>query len=200
MFKRLSGIFSRKPRTDPAAHGGLDPRTIEQAAAAKEAMEEFMPLLSRHLGEEESERLTANVLAQFDGSEVDDGWFAVSTFLLDGLIGQEGQQRDMRLMIRVDWKASDEIEWQANELLETRGIDDEWEWDADGLSVMDGLEALSDWLARHALTLVSVDFGQDSYFMFIVDHEIAARTVDAGRRTGMDVQTFENFAVSQAGG
>lgn len=195
MLKHLADMFSRKPKSDPAGDGQPDPQMVEQAAAYQEAMREFVPLLSRHLGEEESERLTANVLAQFDGSEVVDGWFAVTNFLFDGLLGDEGS--DERLMIRVDWKASDEIEWQVNEMLEARGIDDEWQWDADGRSVMDGLKVLSDWLRRHALSLVSVDFGQDSYFMLIVDDEIAARTVDAGRRTGVDVRLFEDFAVSQ---
>jgi len=200
MFKRLSEMFSRTPETATADHSEPDAQLIEQAAAHKEAMEQFMRLVTRQLGEEESERLTNNVLAQFDGSEVNEGWFALTNFLCEGLLGEDGQEHGKWLMIQVDWKASEEIDWQVNEMLETRGIDDQWEWDSDGRTVMDGLKVLSDWLPRHALSLLSVDFGQDAYHMLIVDNEIAARVIETGQRAGVDVRSFQDFAVSQGEG
>ncbi|MEV4782041.1 DUF6630 family protein [Burkholderia sp. LMU1-1-1.1] len=200
MLKRLSEMFSRKPQIDPADDSEPDAQLIEQAAAHKEAMEQFMRLVTRQLGDEESERLTNNVLAQFDGSEVNEGWFALTNFLCEGLLGEEGQEHGKWLMIQVDWKASEEIDWQVNEMLETRGIDDQWEWDSGGRTVMDGLKVLSDWLPRHALSLLSVDFGQDAYHMLIVDNEIAARVIETGQRAGVDVRSFQDFAVSQGEG
>ncbi|USX18751.1 hypothetical protein NHH82_23160 [Oxalobacteraceae bacterium OTU3REALA1] len=200
MLKRLSEMFFRKPKIDPADDAGPDPQLIEQAAVHKEAMEQFMRLVTRQLGNEESERLTDNVLAQFDGSEVNEGWFALTNFLCEGLLGEEGQEHGKWLMIQVDWKASEEIDWQVNEMLETRGIDDRWEWDSDGRTVMEGLKVLSEWLPRHALSLLSVDFGQDAYHMLIVDDAIAAQAIDTGQRAGVDVRSFQDFAVSQGEG
>jgi hypothetical protein len=200
MLKRLSQMFSRKPESDPAGQAEPDPELIAQAAAYKQAMEQFMRLVTRHLGDEESGRLTNNVLAQFDGSEVNEGWFALTNFLCEGLLGEQGQEHGKWLMIQVDWKASEEIDWQVNEMLETRGIDDRWEWDSDGRTVMEGLEVLSDWLPRHALSLLSVDFGQDAYHMLIVDDAIAAQAIETGQRAGVDVRSFRDFAVSQGEG
>lgn len=62
---------------------------------------------------------------------------------------------------------------------------------------MEGMEALSDWLARHASSLLSVDFGHDAYYMIIVASDIAARAADLGQRAGLDVRSFADFAATQ---
>lgn len=197
MFKRLFALLAPKPGPEPAEELEPDPHTAAEAAACRDAMASFMRLVSRQLGEGESERLTANVLAQFDDGEMAGGSDAISNFLYEGLLGDAGQQHGKWMMIQVDWKASDEIDWQVNEMLATRGIDDQWEWDSDGKTVMQGLKVLSDWLARHALSLLSVDFGHDAYYMLIVDEDVAGQAIELGRRAGLDVMSFPDFAVTQ---
>ncbi|HEX8405352.1 MAG TPA: hypothetical protein VF670_12095 [Duganella sp.] len=197
MFKRLFALLSPAPAPAPADNVEDDPRLVEQADAYEAAMAQFMRLVSGHLGDDESARLTGHVLSQFDGSEVAGGREAVGGFFHEGVMDEEGQQRGKWLMIAVDWKASDEIDWQANEILATRGIDDRWEWNADGKTVMEGLQVLSDWLAPHALSLLSVDFGHDAYYMLIVDDDIAREAVELGQRAGLDVMPFPDFAATE---
>lgn len=200
MFKRLFALLSPKPEPEHTDDLAPDPHAVAETAAYKEAMARFMRLVSRQLGEAESERLTANVLAQFDGSEVAGGRDAIANFLCEGLLGDEGQQRGKWMMIQVDWKASDEIDWQVDEMLAARGIDDQWQWDSEGKTVMQGLKVLSDWLPKHALSLLSVDFGHDAYYMLIVDDDIAGQAIEVGRRAGLDVMSFPDFAATQGEG
>lgn len=200
MFKRLLAFLSRAP--GPAAVDDLDdldedPRLIEQAAAYKSAMAPFMDVVAGHLAVDERERLTSSVLDQFDGSEVAGDRETVSEIFHEAMFGDEGQHHDHRLLIAVDWKASDEIDWQANDILALHGIDDEWEWDSEGKTVMEGMAALSDWLKRHALALLSIDFGHDAYYMAIVTNDTTPQAIALGQSAGLNVLSFPDFAATQ---
>jgi hypothetical protein len=200
MFKRLFAFLSRQPDPDYVDEVEDGSQSIEQAAICREAMETFMRLVSRQLGDDESERLTRNVLARFDDCEDPAGKDDAGEFFLEGLMDDDGQQRGKWMLIQVDWKASDEIDWQANEMLATHGIDDQWEWDSGGQTVMQGLKVLADRLTKHALTLLSVDLGHDAYYMLIVDNGVAEQAIEVGRRAGLDVMSFQDFAVTQGDG
>lgn len=200
MLKRLFAFLSRQPESGEAEAIETDPQSAAQAAAYKEAMDQFVRLISRQLDDEEGARLANNVLAQFDGGEAAADKEAVAGFFYEGVLGDAGQQRGRWLLIQIDWKASDEIDWQVNEILATRGIADQWEWDSDGKTVMQGLKVLSDWLPKHRLSLLSIDFGHDAYYMLIVDDEIAEQAIALSRRAGLDVMSFPDFAVTQGEG
>ncbi|HEX7987696.1 MAG TPA: hypothetical protein VF616_29570 [Duganella sp.] len=200
MLKRLFAFLARQPESDEAQPVEADPQSARQAAAYKEAMAQFVRLICRQLDDEESARLADNVLAQFAGGEADADKETVAEYFYEGVLGDAGQQRGQWLLIQVDWKASDEIDWQVNEILATRGIDDQWVWDSEGKTVMQGLQVLSGWLAKHALSLLSIDFGHDAYYMLIVDDGIAERAIALGRRAGLDVMSFPDFAVTQGEG
>lgn len=202
MLKRLFAFLSRQPESesDEPQPVEADPQSARQAAAYKEAMEQFVRLVCRQLDDEESARLADNVLAQFAGGDADADKETVAEYFYEGVLGDAGQQRGQWLLIQVDWKASDEIDWQVNEILATRGIDDQWVWDSEGKTVMQGLQVLSGWLAKHALSLLSIDFGHDAYYMLIVDDGIAEQAIALGRRAGLDVMSFPDFAVTQGEG
>ena len=197
MFKRLFAFLSRQPEPDYLDAQEYDSALEAQAAIYKEAMAGFMRVVSSQLGEQESARLTDEVLRRLDNHPNPVGKDDVGELFLEGLVEDEGQQSGKWILMHIDWKASDEIDWQVNDMLSTRGIDDRWEWDSDGKTVMQGLKVLAGWLPKHALSLLSIDFGHDAYYMLIVDNDAAAQAIELGRRAGLDVTSFQDFAVSQ---
>ena len=200
MFKRLFAFLGRQPEPDYLDAEEYDSALLAQAAIYREAMAGFMRAVSSQLGEHDSARLTNNVLTQLDNHPNPVGKDDVGELFLEGLLEDGGQQSGKWMLMHIDWKASDEIDWQVNDMLSTRGIDDQWEWDSDGKTVMQGLKALADWLPKHALSLLSIDFGHDAYYMLIVDDAVAAQAIELGRRAGLDVTSFQDFAVSQGEG
>lgn len=200
MFKRLFAFLSRQPDPDYVEEVEDDGPLIAQAAIYREAMAAFMRLVFEQLGEAESGRLSDNVLKQFDNSEDPAGKDDIEDFFLEGLLEDAGQQNGKWVLMHLDWRASDEIDWQVNDMLSTRGIADQWEWNYKGKTVMQGLKVLADWLPKHALSLLSIDFGHDAYYMLIVDDTVAAQAIELGRRASLDVTSFQDFAVSQGEG
>ncbi|USX12429.1 hypothetical protein NHH88_22400 [Oxalobacteraceae bacterium OTU3CAMAD1] len=200
MFKRLFAFLGRQPEPDYLDAEEYDAALLAQAAIYREAMAGFMRAVSSQLGEHDSARLTNNVLTQLENHPNPVGKDDVGELFLEGVLEDDGQQSGKRMLMHVDWKASDEIDWQVNDMLSTRGIDDQWEWDSEGKTVMQGLKVLAEWLAKHALSLLSIDFGHDAYYMLIVDDAVAAQAIELGRRAGLDVASFQDFAVSQGEG
>lgn len=200
MFKRLFAFLGRQPEPDYLDGEEYDSALLAQAAMYREAMAGFMRAVSSQLGEHDSARLTNNVLTQLDNHPNPVGKDDVGGLFLEGLLEDGGQQSGKWMLMHIDWKASDEIDWQVNDMLSTRGIDDQWEWDSEGKTVMQGLKVLADWLPKHALSLLSIDFGHDAYYMLIVDDAVAAQAIELGRRAGLDVTSFQDFAVSQGEG
>ena len=200
MFKRLFAFLGRQPEPDYLDAEEYDAALLAQAAIYREAMAGFMRAVSSQLGEHDSARLTNNVLTQLDNHPNPVGKDDVGELFLEGLLEDDGQQSGKWMLMHIDWKASDEIDWQVNDMLSTRGIDDQWEWDSEGKTVMQGLKVLADWLPKHALSLLSIDFGHDAYYMLIVGDAVAAQAIELGRRAGLDVTSFQDFAVSQGEG
>lgn len=200
MFKRLFAFLGRQPEPDYLDAEEYDSALLAQAAMYREAMAGFMRAVSSQLGEHDSARLTNNVLTQLDNHPNPVGKDDVGELFLEGLLEDGGQQSGKWMLMHIDWKASDEIDWQVNDMLSTRGIDEQWEWDSEGKTVMQGLKVLADWLPKHALSLLSIDFGHDAYYMLIVDDAVAAQAIELGRRAGLDVTSFQDFAVSQGEG
>ncbi|SEO04660.1 hypothetical protein SAMN05428959_104366 [Duganella sp. CF517] len=197
MLKRLFAFLNRQPEPDYLDAQEYDSAVEARAASDTEAMAGFMRVVTSQLGEQESARLTNAVLKQLDSRPNPISDDDVGELFLEALVEDEGQQSGKWMMMHIDWKASDEIDWQVNDMLATRGIDEQWEWNSDGKTVMQGLKVLAEWLPKHALSLLSIDFGHDAYYMLIVDNAAAAQAIALGRRAGLDVTSFQDFAVSQ---
>jgi hypothetical protein len=196
MFKRLFGRLSREPAA------GVQPRvellSDEAYARYRAGAAAFMRLISRHLGEQESERLGRHVETKYDAGGRT-GIDQIRWLFFDAMLDDEGQQSGQWLMLQVDWKASEEVAWQAQEMLATRGIEQPWQWDDRDRTVMQGLEELSRWLAPRQLSLLAVDDESDSYYALIVDNALVDQAIALAQDGGVNVLRFEDFAAAQAG-
>ncbi|WP_219114467.1 hypothetical protein [Janthinobacterium sp. UMAB-56] len=87
---------------------------------AKQALRRFLTLITAQLGTEESQRLTKLVISHLGRGDT------TSEAIESGILDDEGQRRGKWVLLQVDWKATEEVEWQANELLTVAGINETW--------------------------------------------------------------------------
>jgi hypothetical protein len=128
--------------------------------AAKQALRDFVLHAGQHLGAKESARLARRVVHCIEpgGSS--------AAALIDGLVGDCGQRRGQWLLLHVDWKAAEEVPWQADELAAALGVAARWpgrDACAGGTSVAALLYAFGAWLNEHGHALLHVDTEGDSY-------------------------------------
>ena len=175
MFKRLAKLFGQKPeRQDLSLHSATNsvPSMMTKVINAdqpkleiKDALGRFMHMVTAHLNAPENRRLSEAVLACWDA----DG--DASNAFADGVLSENGQKRGQWLVIQVDWKADDEIEWQIAEVASNFGITDQWTWsecDPDSRTVMAGLSEVSRWAAPLGYELLHLDLGDDAYYALMV--------------------------------
>ena len=167
MFSFLSKLFASDPYrsedVEPDPHLS-DARILREhfsvSQDGRRALRTFVSLAAAPLGPAEAKRLSALVHRAIykSGSSAAQAWG-------EGLLGENGQRRGKWLVISTDWKASDEIEWQAHEIIQSLGISDHWNG-ASLNTVREGLSALAAWLSERGFTLLSVDSECDSYYAF----------------------------------
>lgn len=109
-----------------------------------------------------------------------------------------GEDVAWTLTIWVDWKASDEIEWQANTLLDTLGIAARWEWTRapNEHTVPIGLLDFGDWLRPHGYHLMHVETGGDDYFAFPILAALLDEALAHAARAGLKVEQDDAFRTS----
>lgn len=82
--------------------------------------------------------------------------------------------REHWIFMQVDWKAVDEIEWQANAIAGTHGLTDTFSL-PDGFvstgTVDEGIKLYDVWLQDRGYKYVSYDPGNDAYYGFICKRE-----------------------------
>ncbi|MYM95613.1 DUF6630 family protein [Duganella vulcania] len=194
MFKRLFGLISPPPAAPLPPPSDL--LSDEGYARYKAGASGLTRLITRHLGEQESERLVRHVEAKYDSSgptNIDE----ICWLFYDAMLDDEGQRRGQWFMLQVDWKASEEVAWQVQEMLAARGIEPVWQWDHEGKTVMQGLRDLSHWLASRPLSLLMVDYDTDSYYALIMETASVGQTITLGWEAGVKILGFEDFAATQ---
>jgi hypothetical protein len=194
MLKRLFGLLSPQPEAPALPPAAL--LSDEAYAGYKAGACAFMRLISRHLGEQESERLARHMAAKYDANgstNIDE----IRWLFYDAMLNDQGQQRGHWLMLQVDLKDSEEVAWQAQEMLATRDIEPVWQWEDQGKTVMQGLGDLSRWLAPRQLSLLIVDYESDSYYALIVDNALVEQAIALAREAGVKLLRFEDFAATQ---
>lgn len=190
MINRLLRFFT--PSSDksdkPADAAPLDDDELDAVPVNDAALADFVRIVSRHLGQEKSEQLVQQVL-QSDEELL----FALE----EAGHGDDG----LPLVIGVDWKAYDEIDWQVNLLLDTRHIDERWEWqipdDPQQQTVMTALKDLERWLRQRGLTLLHIDSGGDDYHCLIIEPGLVAEAVSLGAAADIDVSSHREFLIRQ---
>ncbi len=198
MLKLFKRLFSR-PAT--AAQADVEPLSDEDilreyfspAANAIDTLAEFARLVATPLGSTEANRLVAWV--RTGGQPGDD----IADLLVWAIARDPGEDVAWTLAIWVDWKASDEIEWQANALLDTLGIAARWEWTRapSEHTVPIGLLDFGDWLRPHGYHLMHVETGGDDYFAFPIRAALLDEALAHAACAGLKVEQDDAFRMTQ---
>lgn len=198
MFKRLANLFrlEAEPQHQQPSEPPMPSEVPNVAdggpthAETTEALQRFMHLVTAHLDSDEGRRLSDAVATGFDlcGD-------AAEAFE-DGVLGEEGQNHGRWLVIQVDWKAHEEIEWQVAEVASSFGIPERWNWTTplETRTVPAGLCAAASWAAALGYELVHLDLGHDAYYALMVDGEDAEDAHQAAKAAGLSVLNTAEFA------
>jgi hypothetical protein len=164
-------ILREFPRPEP-----LDPKVIAEFALLAE-------LLTAHL--DETVRLTKrkSLARQLKPGTTP------SEALCDWLNANAGKRQRQIGVIGLDWKAREEIEWQAELLAKAHQVPLSWQYDVEGDTdwknwqtrqespVSSPIRSLSNRLAEEKIALFQVDF-DDQVFVFAVGKESAEKVRD----------------------
>ena len=195
MLKLLSRLLGRDltAPTEPPVDENVSEREIwrelHPSAEKKTQLRKFLRLITSHLSQAESRRLT-----RIAADSLEDACSAYDA-LSESILGENGQKRGKWIFIQVDWKAEDELEWQANELLSTRGVTEQWhhDWRNNPTGVPTALINLSDWLDKYELSLLHVDTESDCYCSFIVRQDEAESAIALAKEAELIVENRQTF-------
>lgn len=203
MLKLFSKLFRRDPPavSEPTAQTRevfSDAQLLRAHFAvtkeAEEALRRFSTLITVQLGSEESQRLTSRVVSRLRlGDTPDDA-------ITSGFLDDEGQRPGKWLLIQVDWKATEEVEWQANELLAVAGVTETWQWQGrTNATVAEALLAFSAWVAQRQFHLLHLDLGHDAYYALLVPADKSEEVLRAAEEAGLKLQGAREFEAENAG-
>ncbi|MDC6178388.1 hypothetical protein C2I33_20045 [Ralstonia solanacearum] len=198
MLKHFKRLFSRPATTaqadvEPLSDEDILREYFSPAANAIDALAEFARLVATPLGSTEADRLVAWV--RTGGQPGDD----IAELLVWAIARDPGEDVAWTLAIWVDWKASDEIEWQANALLDTLGIAARWEWTRDPSehTVPIGLLDFGNWLRPYGYHLMHVETGGDDYFAFPIRVALLDEALAHAACAGLKVEQDDAFRITQ---
>ena len=98
------------------------------------------------------------------------------------------QKDDNHLLLRVDWKASNEVLDQLNKLLHTHGFEPfSPTYIDDSTPIDDQLKTFANWLLEKEYTYLDWDIGSDEYFGFIVRAEDVPEIINISQRLGLQI-------------
>ncbi|MGJ9420700.1 hypothetical protein ACHAC9_23555 [Massilia sp. CMS3.1] len=158
----------------------------------KQALRRFVKLITAQLGVEESQRLTKSVLSHLGPGD------AASEAIENGIL-DDGQRRGKWVLMQVDWKATEEVEWQANELLIVAGITEIWHLQGGvKLTVPRALLEFSSWVEHRGFRLLHLDLGHDAYYALLVSMDKLEEILRAAAEAGLKVQGSEDFQLEHA--
>lgn len=98
------------------------------------------------------------------------------------------QHDDNHPLLRVDWKASNEVLDQLNKLLNTRGLEPFSPTYIDHYSSIDDqLKTFANWLLEKEYTYLDWDISADEYFGFIIRTEYVSEIINISQRLGLKI-------------
>ncbi|MCW5300528.1 hypothetical protein DXT88_20365 [Herbaspirillum lusitanum] len=196
MLKLLSKLLGRD-LTAPRVPTVEEEETLSDAQILKEyfsvskqnkkALRRFVRLITVQLGVEEGQRLTTSVISHLGpGNTASE---AIENGILD-----DGQRRGKWVLMQVDWKATEEVEWQANELLTVAGITETWHMESETkATVPHALVEFSSWVKPRGLRLLHLDLGDDAYYALLVSADHLEEIVQAAEEAGLKIQESDDF-------
>jgi hypothetical protein len=195
VFTLLKKLFGQQAPALPAATAEADENLSDKqilkeyfspSKEARQALKRLTALITRHLGSEESKRLANRVMACLQPGE------AVEEALVNGLVEDDGPHGNP-VVLSVDWRAADEVAWQANALLQAFGVTAPWELAvAEPATVPRALLALSAWAGQHGLSLLHI--GGDGYAAFLVRNADLPAVLDLAAQAGLTLHDEAAFA------
>lgn len=200
MLKLLSRLWGRNsvaPKLPPVEEEEIlsDVQITKEYCSVSEednqALRRFVRLITVQLGAEESDRLTTLVMSDREpGDAIDNG--------INAILDDDGQRRGKWVLIQVDWKATEEVEWQANELLTAAGIAQTWHMKSGTKApVLHALVEFSTWVRPRGFRLLHLDLGDDAYYALLVREDQLEDIVQAAEDAGLDVQESDDFEREQ---
>ncbi|RQR54018.1 hypothetical protein DIE19_26255 [Burkholderia sp. Bp9126] len=164
------------------------------AQHAVSALMGLMRLITKPLDAATRERLVTHVRDAEPGEDAS----SILHWALTRHVGEPEtiDPSDWCLCISVDWRASDEIEWQANRLLHTLGIVDRWICPGGELTVPGGFLDFGAWLAQKGYALLHLDTGSDEYVAFAIRWDDLDAALRLATTAGAVVETGDMFRAS----
>jgi hypothetical protein len=154
---------------------------------AKQALRRFVTLITAQLGVEESQRLTKSVISHVRPGDT------TSEAIENGIL-VDGQRRGKWVLLQVDWEATEEVEWQANELLIVAGITETWHpQGGTNVTVPRALLQFSSWVKPRGFCLLHLDLGHDACYALLVLAEKLEEIRRAAEDAGLKVQKSDEF-------
>ncbi|NWK44787.1 DUF6630 family protein [Ralstonia pickettii] len=184
-----------KDERENKAEAGQEPpvgdaeRLSDNLSPSLSALAELVRIIANPLDEATREGLITYV----SDAETDDASSLLDWVLTRDASAPEAIDRSCWcLCISVDWRASYDIERQANELLRTLGISERWTWSSVG-DVSATLLSFGEWLSRRDYALLHLDTGHDEYTAFAVRQDDVEKALTLSNAAGAAVLTDEGF-------
>lgn len=195
-WKKLFGAARSAPQDDAPdpGDGGTD-------APAAQNFTAFIELLSDSLAPDAAQRIRDGARAAWQANAAEaaaEGSYAGAdayVVLQEVMAGEQGQRAGQWLILHVDWRASDEIGWQVEEILARTKVQSAWDGaDAGFDSVPGAFAALAQWLAIRGLALLHIETDADEYCAVIVDAALAHAARQYAEGAGLTVYDHAEFA------
>ncbi|MDN4055104.1 hypothetical protein QPK32_18690 [Massilia sp. YIM B02763] len=192
-LKKLLEKDIRRPDVHVEADESLSDTQILQehfsvSRKSRRALKQFVLLISQHLGADESQRLASRVMSCLQPGEM------AGDALLNGLVGERGQQLGKWLLIHLDYRASEEIEWRANEALRSHCQPAPWHSSGtEEATAADILLSFSIWVRQHGMELLHIRTGGSDWSPLLAKHADLPRILALAEEAGLTIQREDEF-------
>lgn len=168
----------------------LHPTDKAALSRKKKNLRAFLQLITSHLKKSEAQRLTRIAAKTLD--EGDNAFDA----LAEVITGDDGQKRGQWVFIQIDWKAVDEIAWQASEILSLYGVGEKWTYanDSQYSDAPKALKNISEWLKNRGFSLVHLETEGDWYCSFIVKSTDLSTVKENAKTAELKIYDHDEFA------
>lgn len=158
----------------------------------KRSLRSLLYIACKNVGEKESRRITASVIR-----ELTPGTSAAEA-LNASLSNEDGQRKGSWVAISIDWKAVEEINWQANEILHSLDISEQWTHpEPRGADAVEKyLYAFGVWLAARGYQLLHIDPECDAYIAFVVHENLLQEALELASAAGIKAKSNQSFSSS----
>ena len=191
MWTFLSWLF-KKSRGAPAAAAPAAPLATPSRDETVPAFGALLDLLLRPLPADDRTRLRAACRAHHAAG------LPPEVALMSGL--SEAQRHGGWVLMQVDWKSADEVEWQAREIAALHGIAVSYSCAVAGSppsTVLVALRHFDDWLQPHGRRFVFLDLDADAYHGVVVACAEEAPVVALAKAAGVTLMSTPAFLRSQ---